>query len=73
MIDEHDDGGAPTEIARTFARCFSTPDGVKVLAHLRSQVNGYISPDNPEAVLRDMEGRRGLFMLICLLIDRGSK
>lgn len=59
-------------IAATFARCFSTPDGERVLDHLRhvtlSRAHG---PDASDAVLRHHEGQRQLVLVILSLVGQG--
>jgi hypothetical protein len=60
------------DIERLFARCFSTEDGKKVLAHL--QVMTFSRPGGPDpsdACLRYAEGQRVLVANIMRLIDRG--
>ncbi|MBI2234340.1 MAG: hypothetical protein HYU57_05025 [Micavibrio aeruginosavorus] len=62
------------EIERLFARCFSTDDGRKVLAHL--QVMTFSRAYGPEASdrhLRYAEGQRALVASILRMVDRGRK
>lgn len=62
-----------TEVAACFARCFSTPDGKRVLAHLRAIAFGRtLGPEVSEAMLRHVEGQRHLLARITNLIGRGN-
>ncbi len=48
-----------------FRRCFSDAPGQAVLDHLRRKtVGALLSPDAPEAALRDLEGQRRLVAYI---------
>lgn len=59
-------------IAIAAARCFGTPDGVKILNHLRQiTIERPCGPHMPEAVLRDLEGQRRLVHQLYALIQRG--
>ncbi|MCW2245351.1 hypothetical protein M2352_000942 [Azospirillum fermentarium] len=65
-------GAAPAQDAASFARCFSTPDGVRVLAVLRAlTLDRALGPDAPEPMLRHMEGQRHLVATILALAARG--
>lgn len=60
------------DIARCFARLFSTEDGKIVLSHLQSiTFQRAHSCHAPEAELRHSEGQRALVAQILRLIDRG--
>ncbi len=62
------------EIERCFARCFSTEDGRKVLAHLQVMTfQRAYGPDCSDEKLRYTEGQRALMGSILRLIDRGRK
>jgi hypothetical protein len=59
-------------VTLTFARCFATPDGQRVLAYLRRlTLERTVGPASPDAVLRYLEGQRGLVAHIQTLIARG--
>lgn len=62
------------EIERLFARCFSTEDGRKVLAHLQVMTfSRAYGPDASDQHLRYAEGQRALVANILRLVDRGRK
>jgi hypothetical protein len=62
------------DIERIFARCFSTEDGKKVLAHLQVMTfSRAYGPDASDQQLRYAEGQRALVANILRLIDRGRK
>lgn len=62
-----------TEVAASFARCFSTPDGRRVFAHLRAIAFGRtFGPEVSEAMLRHVEGQRQLLARIASLVRRGN-
>lgn len=62
-----------TEVAACFARCFSSPDGRAVLAHLRAIAFGRtFGPEVSEAMLRHVEGQRYLLARIVTLIKFGK-
>lgn len=62
------------DIERIFARCFSTEDGKKVLAHLQVMTfSRAYGPDASDQHLRYAEGQRALVANILRLIDRGRK
>lgn len=66
-------GDAPEDPALAFARCFSTPDGSRVLAHLTEMTLGRaLSPRVTDAELRYLEGQRQLVVQIRSLVCRGS-
>jgi len=59
-------------VARSFARCFQSPDGQAVLEHLHQQTLGRVtdpvtSPDN----LRFLEGQRQLVLWLMQMIAKG--
>lgn len=59
-------------LARSYARCFATPDGSRVLADLEAQTLGRaLGPSADAATLRHLEGQRALVMRIRALITRG--
>ncbi len=58
--------------AVAFARCFSTPDGARVLAVLRAlTLDRALGPDTAEPILRHLEGQRHLVATILALAARG--
>ena len=60
------------DIERAFARCFSTDDGKKVLAHLQVMTfSRAYGPDTSDQQLRYAEGQRALVATVLRLIDRG--
>lgn len=62
------------DIERVFARCFSTEDGKKVLAHLQVMTfSRAYGPDVSDNHLRYAEGQRALIASVLRLIDRGRK
>ena len=60
------------DIDRLFARCFSSDDGKKVLAHLQvmtfARAHG---PDISDTHLRYVEGQRALVASVMRMVDRG--
>ena len=65
-----DDGSA---LAAAFARCFNTPAGAEVLAHLRTITqHRFYGPDAPDAALRHLEGQRHFVAYIGAMIERGE-
>jgi len=62
------------DVERIFARCFSSEDGKKVLAHLQVMTfSRAYGPDASDQQLRYAEGQRALVANILRLIDRGRK
>ena len=62
----------PQDIDRLFARCFSTDDGKKVLAHLQAMTFARAhGPDASDMHLRYVEGQRALVANIMRMVDRG--
>ena len=60
------------DIARTYARLFSSDDGRKVLAHLQVMTfHRALGATSPDEQLRYMEGQRSLVATILRLVDRG--
>ena len=60
------------ETAGSFARCFASTDGARVLAALRAMTcERVLAADASEAVLRHLEGQRHLVATIQALIARG--
>ncbi len=67
---------ADHELAKSFARTFSKEggqgDGEQVLAHLRSLTRDRtLGPETSDAVLRYVEGQRGLVAYMERMIARG--
>jgi hypothetical protein len=57
-----------------FARAFSTDDGQKALSYLRANFNARVAgPEATEAMLRYMDGQRGLLQTIQSLVEQGRK
>jgi hypothetical protein len=57
----------------TFARCFATPDGQRVLRHLRRlTLDRAVGPGTSDAHLRHLEGQRHLVLHILALVDHGA-
>lgn len=60
------------ETAAAFARCFSSPDGARVLATLSAMtLERALGPDASDAALRQLEGQRRLVLTIRALVNRG--
>ncbi|TCS61693.1 hypothetical protein EDD55_107102 [Varunaivibrio sulfuroxidans] len=65
-------GKCRDETAKAFARCLSTPDGEKVMAHLSAvTLDRALSPLAADSVLRHLEGQRQLVAHIKALMRRG--
>ncbi|MCW9035581.1 MAG: hypothetical protein OQK35_05665 [Alphaproteobacteria bacterium] len=57
---------------RFFARCFSTPEGQKVLAHLKTlTLERTLGPNATDSMLRHLEGQRQLVSYIDNLTEQG--
>lgn len=72
-VDEegYADGGRALGVA--FARCFNTPAGKEVLAHLRNMTQyRFYGPDAPDAAVRHLEGQRHFVAYIGAMIERGE-
>lgn len=66
--------GPSRELRLAYARCFSSADGQKVLAHLRAlTLERALGPSVEPQVLRHMEGQRQLVTYICALTERGRQ
>ena len=64
---------ANLDLNRTFTRCFRSPDGQRVLAHLRKMtLERALGPAAPDTLLRHLEGQRQLVAHIENLIARGQ-
>jgi len=62
------------ELAQNYARCFSTPDGARVLAHLQNiTLNRALGPSAKNGLLRHLEGQRQLVTFIAAQIRRGQQ
>lgn len=60
------------DLARAVARLAATPDGARLLAHLRRLAFGRaVGPEAPEATLRHLEGQRALVLSLESLAARG--
>lgn len=63
---------AQRDLARAYARCFSSRDGETVLAHLEGLTRRRaLGPAAQDAALRHLEGQRQLVALIAALAERG--
>ena len=75
--DQPEDGAADLPdpgraLHLAYARCFSTPDGEKVLTHLRAlTLERTFGPDTPNRMLRHGEGQRQLVAYVLAQIERG--
>jgi len=59
-------------LSLAFARCFSTREGERVLAHLKAvTLDRALGPDSSDALLRHLEGQRQLVASILAQIERG--
>jgi hypothetical protein len=57
-----------------FVACFSTEAGQRVLAHLKRITTGRIlGPEDTDAALRDLEGRRALVAIMDMRIADGRE
>ncbi|MEG3618981.1 hypothetical protein V5T82_10990 [Magnetovibrio sp. PR-2] len=75
---EHEDevvsAQAEQEIRLAYARCFSSPDGQRVLEHLRSMtLERAMGPNVSAEHLRHIEGQRQLVSTIEQLTQRGRQ
>tara|TARA_R110001606_G_scaffold217308_1_gene365187 strand:+ start:255 stop:518 length:264 start_codon:yes stop_codon:yes gene_type:complete len=71
-IEPSSDDDRQPEIEKSFARCFSGPDGDRVLAHLRAMtIDRVLGPEAGDAELRHLEGQRHLVIRISAMIARG--
>lgn len=62
------------ELAQNYARCFSTADGKRVLAHLHSlTLDRALGPGVKSGLLRHLEGQRQLVTYISAQIRRGQQ
>lgn len=60
------------DISRIYARCFSGPDGEKVLSHLQSLTfSRGLGPSAKNALLRHVEGQRQLVAYIMSQVRHG--
>jgi len=74
--DDKADTGLPDldrDLHQAYARCFSGPDGTKVLAHLRAlTLDRALGPDASAETLRHVEGQRQLVAYIQGQFKRGQ-
>jgi len=60
------------DLCRSYARCFGSADGSRVLADLeRSTLGRVLGPAADEATLRHLEGQRAVVARIRALVARG--
>lgn len=60
------------DLARACARLFATPDGRRLLDHLRrTHLERAVGPDASDALLRHREGQRALVITLESLAARG--
>lgn len=60
------------DVADAYARWFLSPDGCRVLAHLKTiTVGRALDPRVSDATLRHLEGQRQLVLFIEALVERG--
>lgn len=70
--DTHDRDNDPAALAISAARCFSGPDGARLIAYLRAITTGRaLGPAVSDAQLRHLEGQRYLVQHLAQLIERG--
>ena len=63
---------AGRELRLAYARCFSGPEGEKVLSHLRAlTLNRALGPDASAQTLRHVEGQRQLVAYVLAQCERG--
>ncbi len=63
---------AGPDLAAAAARCFATPEGARLLAHLRAlTLDGALGPGASDAALRHREGQRALVLHLLALAARG--
>lgn len=61
------------DVAKSYARIFSTEDGRRVLDHLQiSTFHRATGPDTSDAHIRHLEGQRYLLSQILRFIERGK-
>jgi len=62
------------ELCLAYARCFGSPEGQKVLKHMRAiTLERAYGPNTPAQVLRHIEGQRQLVSYITGLAQRGRE
>jgi hypothetical protein len=60
-------------ITSAFARCFTSPDGRRVLEHLRRlTLERTLGPGASDALLRHLEGQRQLVAYVLTMIAHGA-
>jgi hypothetical protein len=60
-------------ITTAFARCFASPDGRRVLEHLRRlTLERTLGPGASDALLRHLEGQRQLVAYVLALVAHGA-
>ncbi|MBK8174227.1 MAG: hypothetical protein IPK66_02740 [Rhodospirillales bacterium] len=63
---------ASPSVSVSFARCFGTPDGERVLGYLRRlTLDRSLGPNAPDQLLRHIEGQRQLVVHILGLVAKG--
>jgi hypothetical protein len=62
-----------SELPKLVSRCFNSPEGQRVLQHLRAITLGRsLGPGASDAMLRHLEGQRSLVVYLITLTARGS-
>ena len=70
---ENADAVGERSIATAFTKCFSSPDGKRVLEHLRKlTLDRSLGPGASDAPLRHLEGQRHLYAYIEALVAQGA-
>lgn len=62
-----------SDLPKLVARCFNSPDGRRVLQHLRAiTLERSLGPGAADAMLRHLEGQRSLVVYLATLTARGA-
>ena len=69
----HTGFSSDADLAGAFARCFRSPDGRRVIDHLRhTTLDRALGPAASDSLLRHLEGQRQLVARMLALIERGK-